>query len=90
MALQLFDVLQDDLNLGGEDHELLEYAGYLHDIGYYISHRKHHKHALYIIRHADLKGFTEDEINIMANVARYHRRSTPKKRHKRYKKLDKP
>ena len=90
MALQLFDELQDDLDLPDEDRELLEYASYMHDIGYYISHRKHHKHALYLIRHADLKGFTENEINIMANVARYHRRSTPKKRHKRYRKLDKP
>jgi exopolyphosphatase/guanosine-5'-triphosphate,3'-diphosphate pyrophosphatase len=90
MALQLFDELQDELNLPDGDRELLEYAGYMHDIGYYISHRKHHKHALYLIRYADLKGFTEDEINVMANVARYHRRSTPKKRHKRYRKLDKP
>ncbi|WP_240894647.1 Ppx/GppA phosphatase family protein [Fodinibius halophilus] len=90
MALQLFDEFREELNLPDEDRELLEYAGYLHDIGYYISHRKHHKHALYIIRHADLKGFTENEINIIANVARYHRRSTPKKRHKRYRKLDKP
>ena len=90
MALQLFDELQDDLDLPDEDRELLEYASYMHDIGYYISHRKLHKHALYLIRHADLKGFTENEINIMANVARYHRRSTPKKRHKRYRKLDKP
>lgn len=89
IALQLFDFLQEELGLPDEDRDLLEFAGYMHDIGYYISHRKHHKHALYIIRHADLRGFTEDEINIMANVARYHRRSTPKKRHKRYRKLDK-
>lgn len=89
MALQLFDVLQDDLKLPDGDRELLEYAGYMHDIGYHISHRKHHKHALYIIRHSDLKGFSEDEINIMANVSRYHRRSIPRKRHKRYRKMDK-
>ena len=72
------------------DRELLEYATFMHDIGYYISYRKHHKHALYIIRHSDLRGFTEDEIDIMANVARYHRRSTPKKRHLFYKKMEKP
>lgn len=88
LALTIFDALCDDLELSAEDRELLEYAAYLHDIGYYISHSKHHKHALYIIRHADLKGFREDEIEIMANVARYHRRSTPKKRHKEYWKLD--
>lgn len=89
LALRLFDELKDDLSLKEDDRELLEYAGYLHDIGYYISHSKHHKHALYIIRHADLKGFREEEIEVIANVARYHRRSTPKKRHKEYKKLKK-
>ncbi|MTI89430.1 MAG: Ppx/GppA family phosphatase [Balneolaceae bacterium] len=87
MALKLFDALKEELNLSDNDRELLEYAGYLHDIGYYISHSKHHKHALYIIRNSKLKGFKEDEIEIMANVARYHRRSTPKKRHKQYWKM---
>ncbi|MUP44834.1 Ppx/GppA family phosphatase [Gramella sp. BOM4] len=90
LALQIFDEFKKDLKLLNEDRELLEYATLLHDIGYYISHRKHHKHALYLIRHADLKGFTSEEIDLMANVARYHRRSTPKKRHKRYRKLSKP
>jgi len=89
LALKLFDKLQDELSLEDNDRELLEYASLMHDIGYYISHRKHHKHALYLIRYADLRGFREEEIEIMANVARYHRRSTPKKRHKRYRKLDK-
>lgn len=89
IALKLFDEFQQELKLPDSDRELLEYATLMHDIGYYISHRKHHKHALYLIRNADLKGFKEDEIDLMANVARYHRRSTPKKRHKRYRKLDK-
>lgn len=87
MALTLFDALQDEMELEDGDRELLEYAAYLHDIGYYISHSKHHKHALYIIRHSDLKGFKEHEIEIIANVARYHRRSTPKKRHGEYWKM---
>ncbi|MDR9418326.1 HD domain-containing protein [Gracilimonas sp.] len=87
MALTIFDTLQEELGLSDNDRELLEYAAYLHDIGYYISHSKHHKHALYIIRHSDLKGFKEDEIEIIANVARYHRRSTPKKRHGEYWKM---
>jgi exopolyphosphatase/guanosine-5'-triphosphate,3'-diphosphate pyrophosphatase len=87
LSLQIFDAISGELALLQEDRELLEYAAYLHDIGYYISHSKHHKHALYIIRNADLKGFREDEIQIMAHVARYHRRSTPKKRHKDYWKL---
>src|SRR5690625_4340675 len=62
MALKLFDYFNDTLNLSETDRELLEYAAFMHDIGYYISHRKHHKHALYLIRNADLRGFTEEEI----------------------------
>ena len=89
MALQLFDEFKPELKLEERDRELLEYAALMHDIGYYISYRKHHKHALYLIIHSDLRGFTEDEINIMANVARYHRRSFPKKKHFFYKKLEK-
>ena len=87
IALKMFDVLQENLSLKDSDRELLEYAAYLHDIGYYISHSKHHKHALYIIRNSTLRGFREEEIEIIANVARYHRRSTPKKRHLQYWKL---
>lgn len=87
LSLQIFDEFKEDLNLTEPDRELLEYAAWMHDIGYYISHRKHHKHALYIIRNSDLLGFKEDEIEIMANVARYHRRSTPKNRHPHYKSL---
>lgn len=87
LSFILFDALKELLNLQEEDRELLEYAAYLHDIGYYISHSAHHKHALYIIRNSDLLGFRQEEIEIIANVARYHRRSTPKKRHGEYWKL---
>lgn len=89
LSLILFDELKGELSLEEEDRELLEYAAYMHDIGYYIAHSAHHKHALYIIRNAELKGFRQEEIEIMANVARYHRRSTPKQRHSEYWKLDK-
>jgi exopolyphosphatase/guanosine-5'-triphosphate,3'-diphosphate pyrophosphatase len=88
-AVQLFDEFKEELKLKDSDRELLEFASLMHDIGYYISYRKHHKHALYLIRYSDLLGFKEDEINIMAHVARYHRKSVPKKKHKLYKKLNK-
>ncbi len=87
MALTIFSHLRDELKLTDNDRELLEYSAYLHDIGYYISHSEHHKHALYIIRNAELKGFKQEEIEIMANVSRYHRRSIPKQTHLEYWKL---
>ncbi|MEX0685024.1 MAG: Ppx/GppA phosphatase family protein [Balneolales bacterium] len=87
LALKLFDDLQPYHKMDTNDRELLEYASLMHDIGYHISHSKHHKHAMYLIKNANLKGFNEDEIQIMAHVARYHRRSTPKSRHKYFKEL---
>ncbi len=84
LALKLFDQTRTEHNLSDNDRELLEYASLMHDIGYYISHRKHHRHALYLVLNADLKGFTQDEIQVMGHVARYHRRSTPKKRHSEF------
>jgi exopolyphosphatase/guanosine-5'-triphosphate,3'-diphosphate pyrophosphatase len=53
----------------------------LHDIGYLISHSKHHKHAYHLIMHGDLPGFSPHEVELIANVARYHRRAFPKKSH---------
>ena len=88
IALQLFDETKQLHELDDNYRELLEYASLMHDIGYHISHRKHHKHALYIIRNSELMGFKDWEIEVMANLARYHRRSTPKKRHKYFHQLD--
>ncbi|HKI47110.1 MAG TPA: Ppx/GppA phosphatase family protein [Balneolales bacterium] len=88
LALKIFDATQPYHKMSENDRELLEYASLMHDIGYYISHRKHHKHALYLILNADLRGFKQDEIQIMGHVARYHRRSTPKKRHTSYDELN--
>lgn len=85
LCMELFDVFKEEMDLTQTDRELLEYSAYMHDIGYFISHKKHHKHALYIIRNSALMGFKETEIEMMANIARYHRRSTPKMRHLYYK-----
>lgn len=81
-ALSLFDQLQGKLHFWQEaERELLWAAGMLHNSGLYISHAAHHKHSYYLIRHGELLGFTENEVEIIANLARYHRKSKPKKKH---------
>jgi exopolyphosphatase/guanosine-5'-triphosphate,3'-diphosphate pyrophosphatase len=69
------------------EREWLWAAAVLHNCGVYISHSAHHKHSYYLIRNAEFLGFTEIELELMANIARYHRRSKPKKRHESYIKL---
>jgi len=86
-ARVLFDGLREQLGL--EDNELLylTLAAYLHDIGKFISNRSHHKHSEYIISSLNLFRLTDDEIKIIAAVARYHRRGEPSKAHPVYNSL---
>jgi exopolyphosphatase/guanosine-5'-triphosphate,3'-diphosphate pyrophosphatase len=87
-ALSIFDRLQGQLHTWSEaERELLWTAAILHNSGVYISHSSHHKHSYYLIRNAELLGFTELELELIANIARYHRRSRPKKKHEAYNKL---
>ena len=82
LALELFDGLGPMHGLGEEDRELFEAASLLHNVGIFISHSAHHRHSYYIIRNSEhLTGFTEREIEIIAQVARYHRKSAPKSKH---------
>jgi exopolyphosphatase / guanosine-5'-triphosphate,3'-diphosphate pyrophosphatase len=87
-ALSIFDQLKGKLHSWSEaERELLWSAAILHNSGVYISHSSHHKHSYYLIRNAELLGFTELELELIANIARYHRRSKPKKKHEAYYKL---
>lgn len=87
-ALNIFDQTQGTLHdWTNEERELLWSAAILHNSGLYISHSAHHKHSYYLIRNGELLGFTETEIEVIANLARYHRRSKPKKKHDNYKNL---
>jgi len=87
-ALTLFDQTIGKLhNWGVEERKLLWAGALLHNCGYYVSHSSHHKHSYYLIRHSDLLGYNETEIEIIANIARYHRKSPPKKKHDNYRNL---
>lgn len=88
LAAKLFDGLQPIHQLDAGYKELLTYACLLHDIGHLISHDGHHKHSYYLIRNGSLKGFSDQEIEIIANVARYHRKERPKKSHYSFHNLD--
>jgi len=81
LALQMFDGVRNRFALPAPTRDVLQAAALLHDIGYLISHSKHHKHAYHLIMHGDLPGFSPHEVELIANVARYHRRAFPRKSH---------
>ncbi len=89
LALQTFDGLEDHYDLPEAGRDILQAAALLHDIGYMISHAKHHKHTYHLIMHGDLPAFSAREVELIANVARYHRRAYPKKRHGNFVRLQK-
>lgn len=87
LALQIFDETKSLHKLGNTEREYLEAAAILHEAGTFVSHSSHHRHSYYLIRNTEMLGFTENEKEIIANVARYHRKSHPKQKHTDYSKL---
>jgi exopolyphosphatase/guanosine-5'-triphosphate,3'-diphosphate pyrophosphatase len=81
LSLALFDQLGPVHRLGAEERALLHAAALLHDVGTFVSYNRHHKHGYYLLFYADLPGFTDRERELIATIARYHRRSVPKDRH---------
>ncbi|MBE9217606.1 Ppx/GppA phosphatase family protein [Dolichospermum flos-aquae] len=87
-ALSIFDQTQAQIhNWGANQRQLLWAAAVLHNSGHHVSHSSHHKHSYYLIRNSELLGYNETEIEIIANIARYHRKSPPKKKHENYRNL---
>ena len=84
LALVIFDKLQVNHGLDTREREWLEFAALLHDIGVHISYGRHHKHSYYLIKNGDLRGFEPVEVEVIALVARYHRRAVPKRSHVGY------
>jgi exopolyphosphatase / guanosine-5'-triphosphate,3'-diphosphate pyrophosphatase len=81
-ALSIFAQTQGKLHHWDDTaRELLWSASILHNSGHFVSHDAHHKHSYYLIRYGELLGYTESEIEAIANIARYHRKSPPKKKH---------
>lgn len=84
VALQLFDRLKSLHRLGGRDRLLLQVAAILHDIGAFVGPRAHHKHSYYLVSASYIFGLSQREVELIANIARYHRRSCPKNSHVPY------
>jgi len=80
LALSLFDQTRHLHGLGDDERRLLEYAAILHDVGQHIGYERHEHHAAYIIRNGELRGFSAEEREIIALLARYHRKARPKRR----------
>lgn len=87
LSLALFDDLAKPCGLKKRERVILETAAILHDCGAWINYESHHKHSYHLIRHAALFGLSPRERELAAQVARYHRKALPKKKHEPFQKL---
>ena len=87
LALQLFDQLKEQHGMNVAARDLLYHSCLIYNIGTFVNFQDYHKHSKYLILHGSLRGFNNKELFILANLARYHRKSGPKK--KKLKDLDK-
>ena len=81
LAVDLFDAIPELRTLGPAAREYLEAGAMLANVGLVVAHSQHHLHAYYVIRNSELAGLTDNEIEVIAQIARYHRKSEPKQSH---------
>ncbi|MGC9329264.1 MAG: HD domain-containing protein [Candidatus Hinthialibacter sp.] len=88
LSLSMFDQLEFLHHLGAQERCWLECAAYLHDIGWAISGKKHHKHSMRMLLNADMPAFSDLEKRIVGNIVRYHRKALPSPKHSSFVILD--
>ena len=84
LAVALFDSIPELRALGPSAREYLEAGALLANVGLVVAHSQHHLHAYYVIRNSELAGLTDNEIEVIAQIARYHRKSEPKQSHEAF------
>lgn len=72
LALSIFDHTLALHQLTEKERDLLHYASVLHDVGRAVGYAGHQRHSYYVIAHAELSGFSRDEVEMIASIARYH------------------
>jgi exopolyphosphatase/guanosine-5'-triphosphate,3'-diphosphate pyrophosphatase len=83
----IYDELEKEKFLMTGHILLLQAAAILHEVGMFINSRAYHKHSYYIISHSEVFGLDPDELEMVAHIGRYHRRSRPKTPHTEYMRL---
>jgi len=83
IAFQIYDQTKNIFHSNNDykAKELLWAASNLYNCGKYVNINSYHKHSWYLIKNCELLGYSEAETNIIASIARYHRKTLPKKRH---------
>jgi len=88
LSSQIYTGLVDLYELEPSDVRLLDAAARMQDVGYLINYESHHKHSYHLILHSRIAGFRPEELELIANIARYHRGAEPKQKHDNFRRLN--
>jgi len=81
LSAQIYTGLSKLYKLDPSDVRLLDAAARMQDVGYLINYESHHKHSYHLILHSHIEGFRPEDLELIANIARYHRGAEPKQKH---------
>jgi exopolyphosphatase/guanosine-5'-triphosphate,3'-diphosphate pyrophosphatase len=87
LSRNLYEQLREPFQLPAGERVLLELAAWLHEAGTLVNYQKHHRHSYHLIVHGNIRGLSPRQREIVAQVARYHRKSEPKKKHSAFARL---
>ena len=90
LARVIFHATKQQHQMGEKEQLLLEVASIVHDIGEFVASGGHHRHTYYLLTHSEVFGLSQMDLEIVANVARYHRRGVPQADHPAYASLPRP
>jgi len=84
LALILFDQLSAEHGMDARNRLILEVAAILHDVGTYLKPSGHHKHGYYIVLNSEIFGISKGDLEVIANIVRYHRKAQPSTGHENF------
>ncbi|MDR3090886.1 MAG: HD domain-containing protein [Clostridiales bacterium] len=86
-AVQIFDKLKKIHGMGKREKLLLQTAAILHDVGKYVNIKHHSFHSRNIICGCEIIGLNGLEKEIVAQICRYHSKTSPNEGHADYARL---
>jgi exopolyphosphatase/guanosine-5'-triphosphate,3'-diphosphate pyrophosphatase len=88
LARRLFRSLLSEHRMDARCETLLYTAALLHETGLFVGLSGYHKHSYYLIMNSELFGLNSLDHQLVAMIARYHRRASPKPTHETFARLD--
>jgi exopolyphosphatase/guanosine-5'-triphosphate,3'-diphosphate pyrophosphatase len=81
LSALLFDAFATEHGMGHRERLFLLTAAMLHDIGYFVKSSGHHKHGAYLVAHSEVFGLGQEDMQVLAQMVRYHRATRPDPEH---------